>query len=49
MQRKIRTKVTYGFVILAFGMLMTDVCRLMRTPANTALAATNSIQHVRKF
>lgn len=27
----IRTKVTYGFVILAFGMLLADVCRVARS------------------
>lgn len=31
MQTTIRTKMAYGFVILAFGMLLTDVCRLARS------------------
>ncbi len=31
MQSTIRTKVAYGFVILAFGMLLADVCRLARS------------------
>jgi hypothetical protein len=49
MQLTIRTKVTYGFLVLAFGMMLTDVCKLMRAPSSTAMAATSSAQHVHKF
>ena len=31
MQSTIRTKVAYGFVLMAFGLLFTDVCRLARS------------------
>jgi hypothetical protein len=49
MQRTIRTKVTYGFLILAFGMMLTDVCRLMLAPSAAAMSATSAAQHIRKF
>lgn len=49
MQLTIRTKVTYGFLILAVGLMLTDVCRLMRAPSEPAFAATNSAQHVHRF
>jgi hypothetical protein len=32
----IRTKMAYGFLILAFGLLLTDVCRLAWSPSNAA-------------
>ena len=37
MQLTIRTKVTYGFLILAFGMMLTDVCKLMRAPSERGI------------
>jgi hypothetical protein len=49
MQRTIRTKVTFGFLILAFGMMLTDVCRLMLAPSAAAMSATSAAQHIRKF
>jgi hypothetical protein len=49
MQLTIRTKVTYGFLVLAFGMMLTDVCRLMRAPSSAAIASSSSAQHLRKF
>ena len=52
MQLTFRPKVTYAFVILALGMMLTDFCKLLRNPsnaANAALSATSEIQHVRKF
>jgi hypothetical protein len=49
MQLTIRTKVTYGFLILAFGMMLTDVCKLLRAPSDAALSAATSAQHVRRF
>jgi hypothetical protein len=49
MQLTIRTKVTYGFLILAFGMLLTDFCKLVRASSDAALTATASTQHARKF
>jgi hypothetical protein len=49
MQLTIRTKVTYGFLLLAVGLMLTDVCRLMRAPSESALAATNSAQQMHRF
>jgi hypothetical protein len=49
MQLKIRTKVTYGFLVLAFGIMLTDVCRLMLAPSAVAMSAASNAQHMRKF
>jgi len=49
MQLTIRTKVTYGFLILAFGMMLTDVCKLLRAPSDTGLSVTAGARHVRRF
>ncbi len=49
MQRTIRTNLTYGFLILALGLMVTDFYRLMRAPSEGTISATNSIQHARKF
>jgi hypothetical protein len=42
-------KITFGFLILAFGMMLTDCYRLMHAPAEVALSASNSAHSVRKF
>ena len=34
-----RIKVTFGFLILAFGLMLTDVCRLALAPAGSASVA----------
>jgi hypothetical protein len=44
-----RTKFTYGFLILALGMMVTDCYRLLRAPVDTAFAATSGVQHARRF
>ncbi len=49
MQLTIRTKVTYGFLILAFGLMLTDVCRLMRAPSEAPLSAASSAPHLHRF
>ena len=49
MQLTIRTKVTYGFLILAFGMMLTDVCKLMRAPLAAELSTSSGTQHLHKF
>jgi hypothetical protein len=49
MQLTFRPNVTYAFVILALGMMLTDFCRLLQTPSTAALSASSKIQHVRKF
>jgi hypothetical protein len=48
MQRTIRTKITFGFLILALGLMVTDCYRLMRTPTDATLSA-NNVQHAHKF
>jgi hypothetical protein len=49
MQLKIRTKFTYGFLVLAFGIMLTDVCRLMLAPSATAITAVSSAQQKHKL
>lgn len=44
-----RTKVTYGFLILAFGLMLTDVCRLAWPPSGTASSAASVEEHVGKL
>jgi hypothetical protein len=48
MERTLRTKLTYGFVVLALGMMVTDVCRLFRQPPDAVLAHI-SVQRIHKF
>jgi hypothetical protein len=45
MQLTIRTKVIFGFLILAFGMMLTDVFRLASAQANAS--ATQGIEQAR--
>ncbi len=49
MQRLIPAKVTYGFLILALGMMLTDFCKLMRAPVDGSLTAGNGIHRVHKI
>ncbi len=49
MRSTIRNKVTCGFLILAFVMMVSDCYRLLRTPSDAALSAAQSAQPVRKF
>jgi hypothetical protein len=49
MQLTIQSKVTYGFLILALGLMLTDFCRLMRAPSDTVLSANSAANHARKF
>jgi len=49
MQLTIRTKVIYGFLILAFGMMLTDVFRLASAHSSTAISRANSVQQARRF
>jgi hypothetical protein len=44
MQLTIRTKIAFGFVILAFGMMFTDVCRLLRAPSDPPAMAGNVLR-----
>jgi hypothetical protein len=46
---RLQVKVTYGVLILALGLMLTDFCRLMRTPSDPALSAANSTHHAHKF
>lgn len=49
MQLTIRTKFIYGFLILALGMMLTDVCRLVRASSGGALTVASSAPQVRKY
>jgi hypothetical protein len=41
--------VTYAFLILAVGLMVTDFCRLLRTPLDAPLSAANGTHQVHKF
>jgi hypothetical protein len=47
MKLSIRTKVSCGFLILAFALMVTDVCRLVRANADPVLSA--SAKHAGRF
>lgn len=49
MRLTMQSKVTYGFLILAFGMMLTDCYRLLRSPSEVSMSAATSVQHARKF
>jgi hypothetical protein len=49
MQLKIRTKFTYGFLVLAFGIMLTDVCRLMLAPSAAAITAVSAAPQKHKL
>jgi len=49
MQLTIRSKVTYGFLILALGLMVTDFCRLLRAPSDTTFASADTTHHTPKF
>jgi len=49
MQLTIHSKVTYGVLLLALGLMLTDLGRLLRAPSEATLSAANSTQQVRKF
>jgi hypothetical protein len=49
MQLTMSSKVTYGVLILALGLMVTDFCRLMRAPSDATFAASNIAHHARKF
>jgi hypothetical protein len=40
---------TYGFLILALGLMVTDFCKLMRAPSTEVIAAANSAHRARKL
>jgi len=41
MQQMIRNKIAYGFVALAFGMMLADVCRLAWASSDPAAPTTS--------
>jgi hypothetical protein len=49
MQLTMRTKVTCGFLILAFGMMLTDFYRLMSAPSAAVMPASGSAQHATRY
>jgi hypothetical protein len=49
MRPTMQSKVTYGFLILAFGMMLTDCYRLLRSPSEVSMSAATSVQHARKL
>jgi hypothetical protein len=49
MRLNIQNKVTCGFLILAFAMMIGDCYHLLRAPSNAASSATSSGQYARKF
>jgi hypothetical protein len=49
MQAMIRTKVSYAFLILAIGLMLTDVCRLAWPPSRAAVADSHVVSHQGKL
>ena len=43
-----RIKVTFGFLVLAFGLMLTDVCRLALSPA-VATSVAKVPRHTEKL
>jgi len=49
MRLAITNKVVYGFLILAFGMLLTDAYHIYRAPSGSAVSITSSAARGRRF
>jgi hypothetical protein len=49
MQLAIQTKMIYGFLILACGMLLTDAYHLVRASSDRPISITSSAARVRRF
>jgi hypothetical protein len=46
---RLQAKLTYGVLILALGLMVTDFCKLMRAPSGDSLANANTTHHAAKF
>jgi hypothetical protein len=49
MRLAIKNKVVYGFLIVAFGMLLTDAYHIYRAPSGPAASVASSATHLRRF
>jgi hypothetical protein len=49
MQLTMPAKVAYGFLILALGMTLTDICKLMLAPTVAASTKAVTVQHGRRL
>jgi hypothetical protein len=48
MQLTMPAKVAYGFLIVALGMMLTDICKLMLAPTVAASTQAVTVQHGRR-
>jgi len=42
-------KISYGFLILALGLMVTDVCKLVLAPSQAAFASSANVHRNRNF
>jgi hypothetical protein len=49
MPHMLRSNITYAFLLLAVGLMVTDLCKLVRAPSEPVFATANSTRQVHKF
>jgi hypothetical protein len=49
MQLTVGRNISYAFVVLAVGLMVTDFCRLLREPSDAAFSAANGTHQVHKI
>jgi hypothetical protein len=49
MRHMLWPKITYAFLIFAVGLMLTDLCKLVRAPSEPVFATANSTHQVHKF
>jgi hypothetical protein len=49
MLHTVRPQITYAFLILAVGLMLTDLCKLVRTPSEPVFATSDRTHQVHKF
>ncbi|HTC91218.1 MAG TPA: hypothetical protein VK686_23095 [Bryobacteraceae bacterium] len=49
MRHMVQPKITYAFLILAVGLMLTDLCKLVRAPSEPVFATADSTHQIHKF
>jgi hypothetical protein len=49
MPHMLRPKITYAFLILAVGLMLTDLCKLVQAPSEPVFATAERTHQVHKF
>jgi hypothetical protein len=49
MRHMVQSKITYAFLILAVGLMLTDLCKLVRAPSEPVYATADRTHQVHKF